>query len=334
VERPADFAANQRCITAWPHDPVEWPGQLLLGARAEVAAMIRAIVSDGGEEVVLLVHDDECEASARASLSDVPVRFLRMRYGDIWLRDTGPLFVHTESGLRAQCFRTNGWGGKFDFADDHGLAARVASALEADSVQLEWILEGGAIEANGEGTALTTEQCLLNTNRNPSMSRVEVESALERDLGIDKLIWLEHGLAGDHTDGHIDNLARFVDARTIVCMQAAGPDDPNAEVLAKIERVLTSAVDGAGRHFRVVAIPSPGRVTGSDGEVLPASYMNFYVARKTVVVPTYGTNDRAALDALGSLFPGRRVIGVRSDHLLRGGGSFHCITQQQPEDLK
>jgi len=332
VERPADFAANQRCITAWPHDPVEWPGELLLGARAEVAAMIRAIVADGGEEVVLLTHDEDCEASARAALSDVPVRYLRMSYGDIWLRDTGPLFVHTDAGLRAQCFRTNGWGGKFDFADDHGLGARVADALDVTASECDWILEGGALEANGTGVALTTEQCLLNPNRNPSMSRTDIEQALHRDLGISKVIWIEHGLAGDHTDGHIDNLARFVDPRTIACMQAASPDDPNSEVLAAIEATLRSAVDGDGRPFRVERIPSPGRVIGTDGAVLPASYMNFYVARKTVVVPTYGTNDRAALDALRPLFPDRRVIGVRSDHLLRGGGSFHCITQQQPED--
>ena len=186
-----------------------------------------------------------------------------------------------------------------------------------------WVLEGGAIDCDGTGLAVTTEQCLLNPNRNPKMDQNEVESHLRRDLGIDRVLWLGEGLLNDHTDGHVDNLARFV-APGVLALPEPAKDDPNRDV-------FTDAADRA-RDFglTVVGVPSPGRVE-RHGEIVPASHMNFYIANSVVVVPTYGApSDAAAVAAIRALFPGRDCIGLRADHILTGGGSFHCITQQQP----
>ncbi len=188
----------------------------------------------------------------------------------------------------------------------------------------DWVFEGGAIDVNGSGLGVTTEQCLLNPNRNPGMDRAEIEARLKRDLGIDRLLWLGDGLANDHTDGHVDNLARFVAEGVIALPEPAGEDDPNAAVFADAK--LRAEAFG----LTVVPVPSPGIVLRDD-EVIPASYMNFYIGNATVVVPLYGAaNDEAAVAAIAGIFPTRNVVGFRADHILTGGGSFHCISQQIP----
>jgi agmatine deiminase len=188
----------------------------------------------------------------------------------------------------------------------------------------DWVLEGGAIDHDGSGTVLTTEQCLLNPNRN-SLTREEVEERLLADLGFENVVWLGSGLMNDHTDGHIDNLARFI-APGRVAIPMAARDDPNAAVYKDAARRLTAA------KLDIVSLPSPGRITDEDGDVIPASYMNFYIGNAAVVVPQYGApNDRAAVSVVQALFPDRVAIGLRADHILTGGGSFHCISQQVPE---
>ena len=188
----------------------------------------------------------------------------------------------------------------------------------------DWIFEGGAIDVDGTGLAVTTEQCLLNPNRNPGLDCAEIEARLRSDLGIERLLWLGEGLLNDHTDGHVDNLARFVSEGRLAIPVAFGDDDPNAAVYADAR----ARAEAFG--LKVVGLPSPGRVL-RDGEIIPASYMNFYIGNAAVVVPLYGAaNDDAAVAAVQRLFPDRHAIGFRADHVLTGGGSFHCISQQVP----
>jgi agmatine deiminase len=319
--QPAEWAPHAAIWTAWPSDASLWQEDLE-PAQAEVAAMVAAIIADGGEPVELLVDGLEAEASARFALADHPsVRIHQRKFGDIWLRDTGPLFLSDGS---AAGFRFNGWGGKFDLEGDDTVAEFVAETQGVPLVRNDWVLEGGGIEPDGTGRVVTTRQCLLNPNRNPDLSQAEVEARLAADLGLDTVIWLGDGLMNDHTDGHVDNLARFVAEGVVVVPEAAGADDPNAEIYAEARRTLEAA------GLEVKTIPSPGLLE-VDGEAVPASYMNFLITNKTVIVPIYGQpNDEAAVAAVQALFPGRKAVGLPANHILTGGGSFHCITQQVP----
>jgi agmatine deiminase len=324
--QPAEWETHTAVVTAWPSAADLWEDNLE-PARAEVAGLVRAIVDGGrGERVMLLVASDEAGASAQAAQLGPGVEIVPMPFGDIWLRDTGPLVVVDEEGRAgAVAFRFNGWGGKYILEHDTEVAARVAARLGLELSQAAWVLEGGAIEVDGTGAALTTEECLLNENRNPDLTRADVEARLASDLGLTRIVWLGDGLQNDHTDGHVDNLARFVAPGRVVVPTASGGDDPNGAAFDD----AAACVAAAG--LDVVRIPSPGLVV-RDGDVVPASYMNFYIANTTVVVPQYATpHDAEAVAALGALFPGRRAVGVSSRSLLTGGGSFHCITQQIPQ---
>ena len=250
-------------------------------------------------------------------------RVVLQPFGDIWLRDTGPIIVGSGANRRAQGFNFNGWGGKYDLPGDDSIGERLAVKAGLHYSKADWILEGGAIDGDGSGTFITTEECLLNPNRNPGFGKSEVEGRLQRDLGAKRIVWLGDGLLNDHTDGHVDNLARFVSPNRVAIPEATS-DDPNAQYYADAAEALLDA------DLEVVAIPSPGKVE-RNGEIVPASYMNFYIGNATVVIPLYGApNDGAAVEAIQELFPDRRVIGLRADHILTGGGSFHCISQQVP----
>jgi agmatine deiminase len=276
------------------------------------------------------------------------VRIDEAPIGDIWLRDTGPIFVREESGaLAASAFRFNGWGGKYELPEDGRIADIVARLAGARLRRFpDFVSEGGALEADGEGTVITTRQCLLNPNRNPGLCEREIEGVLRAAIGAEKVIWLDEGLKGDHTDGHVDNLARFIGPGRVVCQRPYGDDDPNAEVLNVIRRELARATGSSGRRLEVIEIPSPGlalfeqepdhpREADGDAEA-PASHMNFYIANHSIVMPTYAalTGDELAgeeaLTILQSTSVRKHVIGLDSSHLLTGGGSFHCISQQQP----
>jgi agmatine deiminase len=324
LRQPPEWAEHDWVWIGFPSHSELWEDDLD-GARSEVIAFARAVRADGGgERVILVAADDEAAATARqAAGPDIEV--VKEPFGDIWLRDTGPIVLKGAGKRTAAAFRFNGWGGKYELEGDDTVGLGLATAAGFETRTNDWILEGGAIDVDGTGLAVTTEQCLLNPNRNPGLDREGVEARLRSDLGIERLLWLGEGLLNDHTDGHVDNLARFVGEGRIAIPAAAGDDDPNAAVYENARRRAHAS------GLEVVALPSPGRVL-RDGEIIPASYMNFYVGNAAVVVPTYGApNDQAAVEAIGALFPGRAALGVRADHILTGGGSFHCISQQVPK---
>ncbi|MBK5198755.1 MAG: agmatine deiminase family protein [Methyloceanibacter sp.] len=330
ISIPAEWAPQRAIWTAWPADPEEWNGDLAT-PRCDVAAMVRALSPTN--RVRLLVNGAEAEASARAALGDV-AEIVPAKYGDIWLRDTGPIFARTGKGKVALRFRTNGWGGKFDLPDDATVGDDIARLAGTPTRRFDFVLEGGAIEHDGQFTILTTRQTLLNENRN-GWTKQQAEAALGEAFGAKKIVWIDEGLINDHTDGHIDNLARFVGPSKVVCQSPAGADDPNAGTLDAITRTLETATDALGRKLEVIRVAGAGLVLNDMGGISPASHMNFVIANGVVVVPVYGTptQDRA-LESLRRVFPDRKVIGVSSRALLgqgtSGGGSFHCITQQEP----
>jgi len=292
-----------------------------------VAALARALAGPGAEHVKLLTGHPDGEAAAREMLGDVAgIEIVPGRFGDIWLRDTGPIFA----GGQAHGFRFNGWGGKYDLEHDDTVAAQIAAAAGAGLKTNDFILEGGAVDHDGAGTVLTTGQCLLNPNRNSAWTTEAAEAALATALGARKVLWLGDGLRNDHTDGHVDNLARFVAPATVVCPVAWGKGDPNADAYDDAARRLSEMTDAQGRKLKVVRIPSPGWIDGEDGPI-PASHMNFLIANRAVIVPIYGEQPgQFAMGMLQQLFPDREVIGLPSTAILTGGGSFHCITQQEP----
>ncbi len=316
-----EWAPHQAVWIGFPSDPELWLGDLKEAER-EVVAFANAIHAGGKGEIVRLVaaHDGAAESARKlAPFAEVIVE----PFGDIWLRDTGPILLGNGAERRAQGFGFNGWGGKYDLDGDQEIGERIARAAEIPFSKADWVLEGGAIDGDGSGAAVTTEQCLLNPNRN-TLTRDQVEAKLRQDLGFTRVIWLGSGLLNDHTDGHVDNLARFV-APGRIAIPTATNDDPNETVYRDAaQRLASEQVD-------IVTLPSPGRVLDEDGDVIPASYMNFYIGNAAVVVPQYGApNDKAAVDAIQALFPDRVAIGLRADHILTGGGSFHCISQQVP----
>jgi len=347
--QPAEWAPHQAVWIGWPSADDLW-GDDLGPARAEVEDFIRAILfpnankpgpDERGERVELLVRGGKARAAAeimRARLPDPSaLRLHEAPIGDIWLRDTGPIFaVSNDGSLVASAFSFNGWGGKYQLPDDDRIADVIAARADVRLRRFDdFIGEGGAIEADGAGTFITTRQCLLNANRNPSLSEKEIEEVLASALGAEKVIWLDEGLAGDHTDGHVDNLARFIAPGKVVCMRANGASDPNGPVLAAIEELLRSARDARGGLLEVVTIPSPGRVE-IDGALAAASHLNFYISNYALIMPCYGrlTGDNgAAIEALEILeqhMDRAHFFAIDSSHLLTGGGSFHCISQQQP----
>jgi agmatine deiminase len=333
VTVPAEWAAHQAMWLGFPSHAELWEDDLA-PAQAEVAALARTLAGPGGEHVRLMTATPDGEAEARRLLDGVPgVEIVPGRFGDIWLRDTGPIFARGPQGRVALGFRFNGWGGKYELEHDDEVAGQIASASGVPLAPHDFILEGGAVDHDGEGTVLTTGQCLLNRNRNVTWDQTSAEIALARSLGAKKVIWLGEGLQNDHTDGHVDNLARFVAPGVVVCPVAWGRADPNAAAYDDAAARLAAMSDAAGRPLQVVRIPSPGwidSVTGEGGPA-PASHMNFLIANKAVIVPTYAEQPgELARQALQHLFPDRTVIALPSVAILTGGGSFHCITQQEP----
>jgi agmatine deiminase len=320
---PAEWAPHEGVWIGFPSDPDAW-GEPLATAQKQIAAFANAVHDGGsGERVHLIAKGATATGVARALVDDGVVVEDRL-IGDVWLRDTGCIIVGSGAGRIARDFGFNGWGDRFRYEGDQTIGAELARAAGLTISTCDWILEGGSIDVDGAGLAVTTADCLLNPNRNPALDKKAIEERLARDLGIERLLWLGDGLANDHTDGHIDNLARFVGSNHLVIPEARDGDDPNAEVFADAR----ARAEAFG--CRVTPLPSVGRFE-QDGEAVPASYMNFYIGNSAVVVPIYGSrHDEDALAALEPLFPGRKIVGVRADAVLTGGGSFHCSSQQLP----
>jgi agmatine deiminase len=301
-------------------------------ARREVADLARALAGPGREHVRLMVCGEEALAAAEAQVGSQPgIELVPGRFGDIWLRDTGPIFLTFGSTRRAAAFRFNGWGGKYVLEGDETVAGQIAQASGVALEAHDFVLEGGALDHDGQGTVLTTRQCLLNPNRNPGWDEAAAGQASRHALGARKVLWLGEGLMNDHTDGHVDNLARFCAPGVVACPMGFGADDPNAEAYDAAAAELAGMSDAEGRPLKVVRIPSPGLILDEEGEPVAASHMNFLIANGAVIAPLYrDTAGAFALEALRGLFPDRQVIGLPSRAILTGGGSFHCITQQEP----
>ena len=331
---PAEWEPHEAIWLAWPYDEITFPDRV---EKAEdvFVEMIKAL--EGSERVELIVLDEEMKERAREKLTaggvgEDAVRFHVTDYADVWLRDTGPIFVRNGSGGKVLTkWIFNSWGGKFpELLKDGEIPGKIARWKDLPLVNAEAIVEGGAIDVNGAGMCLTTEQCLLNENRNPEMTKADVEKFLGDYLGVRKTIWLGDGLLNDHTDGHIDELARFVSRSTIVCAFEDDEDDENYAALRANYEILSAATDLDGKPFNIIKLPMP-HVTYDDGEKAPVSYTNFYIGNAVVLAPVFNDgNDRQALEILAQCFPGRKLVPIDCSDIIYGGGAIHCMTQQEP----
>jgi agmatine deiminase len=326
---PAEYAPHQGTLMAWPARD-EWWGALLDAAKDEWAGVAQAVAAF--EPVTMVCNPGLSDDVRRRCGAGVDP--LELSIDDSWMRDNGPIFVTNAAGSVALVqFRFNSWGEKFlPYDNDARVPEGLASHLGVRRYQAPLVLEGGSFFVDGEGTLLTTEQCLLNPNRNPSMSRDEIEEGLRSFLGVDTVIWLPHGLVEDRdTDGHVDGLAQYIHRGVVMVSVAAGDDDPNAERFGEDRAVLARAKDSRGRSIDVLDGPvnAWAEVEGVGRVVIP--YLNFYVVNGGVVVPVGGVpEDEAALEVVGKAFPDREVVGVPAALISHGGGGPHCITQQIP----
>lgn len=325
---PAEWGPHKRCWMAWPCRTELW-GEGLDAARDAYTEVAKAIADF--EPVTMVANGAEiAEVSLRFGAG---VALLPLAHDDSWMRDNGPTFlVDGTGGLAAVDWRFNAWGGKYDaYESDAAVAGAILKHLDVPAYQAPLVLEGGSIHVDGEGTLLTTEQCLLNPNRNPRLSRAQIEEHLRAYLGVRRVIWLGQGLEDDETDGHVDNLACFVQPGVVLALSTDDPDDGNYAALQDNLARLRAAKDAAGRELEIVEISQPARRMGEDGRRLALSYINFYIANGGVVMPSFeDAKDTAAFDIVSQWFPGRVVRQIPMLDIVVGGGGIHCITQQQP----
>ena len=326
---PAEWEPHEATWIAWPHNRADWPGRFapIPWVYAEIVRKLSRV-----EKVRILVEDGAAEARARgvlrkADASMEAVEFFPCPTNRVWTRDYGPIFVKNRRGEAAVTgWRFNAWAKYDDWRQDAAVPATLAGRLGLPLFRPDMVLEGGSIDVNGAGLLLTTEECLLSPvqQRNPGMSRRRIERHFRDYLGIARAIWLNRGIAGDDTHGHVDDLARFVSRDTVVVASEPDPGDANYQPLRENYALLRAA------GLKVVKLPMP-RPLAFAGRRLPASYANFYIANGLVLAPTFNDpNDRVALGTLARLFPDREVVGIHSTELVWGLGTLHCLTQQQP----
>ncbi len=362
---PAEWRTHAATWLSWPKDPETWPNRV--SQVQDIFLQMMAALAPN-ETVNLLVDDEETEQFVRARCTFAGtknIRFRRIPTVDSWIRDYGPNFLVSDNlshklqfvadapaktsveasdklkfighGLAYNDWRFNAWGNKYEeLKKDDSIPQRLESLLKAPRFEPGIVMEGGSIDVNGAGCVLTTEQCLLNPNRNPQLNMVQIEQHLKEYLGVVKVLWLGEGIVGDDTAGHIDDIARFVAEDVIVCAVEEDTQDANYELLQDNLNRLEKMTDERGSTFEIVTLPMPGVVGGTSTDSrnldrLPASYANFYIANSVVLAPIFGhANDRRALETLGRVFPDRRVVGINCEPLVWGMGTIHCVTQQQP----
>jgi len=334
---PAEWEPHAATWLAWPHNLETWPGKFDPVPPIYVE-MVRALSSS--EQVNICVNDADMANSVRkllaaSGVSLDRVNLLEIPTDDAWARDHGPIFVTRRRAARTELAVTdwifNSWGRKYGpWELDDVVPRRIAALFDLPLFTPGIVLEGGSIDVNGQGTLLTTEACLLNPNRNPSLSRQDIEEYLRTYLGVQKILWLGDGIVGDDTDGHIDDLARFVDPTTVVCIEEEDPTDINYSILQENLSRLRSMTDQDGHPLQVIPLPMPDPIE-YEGKRLPASYANFYIANTVVLAPLYDCpSDQRAMNILQRVFPSRRIVGIPCTDLVWGLGAIHCVTQQQP----
>jgi len=330
---PPEWSKHDSTWLSWPKNPLTFPSEILPKVEAAYADMVEALAK--GERVDILVDDTRAEERVRSMLSTRGVAFHRIKSADVWMRDYGPIFVRRggrSPAVAATKWRFNAWGAKYDdLLPDDAAGLEVAESTGAKVFRPGAVLEGGSIDVNGRGILMTTEQCLLNKNRNPSLDRRQIERLLRDYLGATRVLWLQTGVEGDDTDGHIDDIARFVNEDTVLCMTEGDERDANHAALKRDRALLSRFEDDQGRKLEVVDVKMPREVDGGDGR-LPASYANFYVGNSAVLVPVFGDarRDTEAMETISEFFKGRKVVPIASRELVYGFGGVHCVTQQQP----
>ena len=335
---PAEWEPHSATWLTWPHNPETWPGQDMAKIEAVYLQMVEALAK--GETVHLLVNQESDVLKLKKfmksnALNNQNIIIYTIPTNDAWIRDYGPNFLVRETApgkweVSANLWKFDSWGRKYEWDLDDRVGAAIMDLLGISRFEPGIVLEGGAIEVNGRGLCITTEQCLLNPNRNGGLDKAEMESYLKRYLGIREIIWCQGNIEGDDTDGHIDNLVRFVNPDTVLCAWEEDVSDPNHACLQENLKILESFRDESGKPLTVVRLPMPGHIAGDEGR-LPASYANFYIGNRVVLMPTYNhPNDEVAESLLKRLFSDRKIVGIPCETFVLGLGAIHCVTQQQP----
>jgi len=333
---PAEWERQEAIWLAWPHNKDTWPAEMLMKVENSYAKFVKVLHT--GQKVKILVDNHDSELKIREKLNQAGINLSQIilyQIGnqDAWIRDYGPTFVvnSREKELAMVKWSFNAWGNKYDdLKPDNEVPYEMNKTMKLPIFEPGIVLEGGSIEVNGSGTLLTTEQCLLSKNRNSNLKKDEIEEYLKDYLNVSNILWLKEGIAGDDTDGHIDDIARFVNQNTVVCAFEEDKNDENYEILKENYELLNGMKDENGRKLNIIKLPMPGFV-GDDERRYPASYANFYIGNQAVVVSIFGhSNDSKALEILQKLFPTRKVVGVNCKAMAYGFGSLHCVSQQEP----
>jgi len=333
---PAEWEKQEAVWISWLHNLETWPENMINEVENSYIEFVKALHS--GQKVKILVNDADFENKVKNKLKNTDINlnqiiFYQIPTVDAWIRDYGPTFIINDKTKQKAMIKWifNAWGNKYDdLKEDNKIPYEINKSMKLPMFEPKAVLEGGSIEVNGSGTVLTTEQCLLNKNRNPDLTKEKIEQYLKDYLNVSNILWLKKGIAGDDTDGHIDDIARFVNQNTVVCAFDVNKDDENHEILKENYELLSKMKDENGNKLNIIKFPMPGFV-GDQERRYPASYSNFYIGNKAVAVPIFGhENDKKALQILNKLFQTREVIGINSKEMVYGFGSFHCLSQQEP----